>query len=92
MWSTRYPELYVADLDVKFRGGVADVRSQAKLAALARIDGIGIEKAVDKSSSGQPGGTATDSDGDGQAGDDSAGSGDGDPSDTGDSDGNDSTE
>lgn len=40
--STLYPELYVADLDVQFRGGVADVRSKPKLAALARVDGVEI--------------------------------------------------
>ncbi|MBM4525175.1 hypothetical protein GS462_11210 [Rhodococcus hoagii] len=69
MRSTLYPELYVADLDVQFRGGVADVRSKPKLAALARIDGIEIDAKDDDAGSGSAAGdqssTAASGSGDG---------------------------
>lgn len=72
--STRYPELYVADLGVKFSGGVADVRGKAKLDALASMDGIEIDGKADD-------GAATGTDGSGQSDDGAAGSGDGDQGD-----------
>lgn len=79
--STRYPELYVADLDVQFRGGVADVRAKAKVDVLLRMDGI--EKDTGKDDADDAAGDQSGAGGDdgGQSGDSATGSGD--PADTG---------
>lgn len=40
VYSRKYPGLWVRDLGVRFRDGVADVDDPATLAALAGVDGV----------------------------------------------------
>lgn len=42
--STLYPELWVHDLGVRFRKGVAEVKDRKALAALGAIPGVEVPK------------------------------------------------